>query len=155
MEKEFRNKFAPRYKRARRLGLLEIFGIAAFAFLALSQLPNLLGYKISLTKTNEIQPQTFVASSNIDESDVDARDAEARAINKKIAELKSNPIRNDEPVDEPTMGHLVSQNRNKAGYYRNCAAAYADHAAPIYSNEAAYRLEMDGDGDGIACEAIY
>ena len=56
MEKEFRNKFAPRYKRARRLGLLEIFGIAAFAFLALSQLPNLLGYKISLTKTNEIQP---------------------------------------------------------------------------------------------------
>lgn len=37
-------------------------------------------------------------------------------------------------------------------YYRNCAEARAAGAAPIYRGQPGYRVEMDGDGDGIACE---
>jgi hypothetical protein len=37
-------------------------------------------------------------------------------------------------------------------YYRNCAAARADGAAPIYVGQPGYRPELDGDRDGIACE---
>lgn len=37
-------------------------------------------------------------------------------------------------------------------YYRNCAEARADGAAPIYRGQPGYRPEMDGDSDGIACE---
>jgi hypothetical protein len=155
MEKDFHKKYASKYKKPRNLNLRDVFGIAILALLALSQVPNLLGYKISLTKTYDSKPQAFSAFTNYDESDVAARDAEARAMNAKIAELKAKPIKNAEPFQEQTIGHVVSENTNKAGYYRNCAAAYADHAAPIYSHEAAYRPEMDGDGDGIACEAIY
>lgn len=37
-------------------------------------------------------------------------------------------------------------------YFRNCKEARAAGAAPIYRGQPAYRPEMDGDGDGIACE---
>ncbi len=37
-------------------------------------------------------------------------------------------------------------------YYRNCAAAWAAGAAPLYRGQPGYRPEMDGDNDGVACE---
>lgn len=37
-------------------------------------------------------------------------------------------------------------------YYRNCAAARAAGAAPLYRGQPGYRPQMDGDSDGIACE---
>ena len=37
-------------------------------------------------------------------------------------------------------------------YYKNCAAARAAGAAPLYRGQPGYREQMDGDGDGIACE---
>ena len=37
-------------------------------------------------------------------------------------------------------------------YYQNCTAARAAGAAPLHVGEPGYRLKMDGDGDGIACE---
>lgn len=37
-------------------------------------------------------------------------------------------------------------------YYRNCDAARAAGAAPIWRGQPGYRAEMDGDSDGIACE---
>ena len=36
--------------------------------------------------------------------------------------------------------------------FRNCKEAWAAGAAPIYRGQPGYRPEMDGDGDGIACE---
>ncbi len=42
--------------------------------------------------------------------------------------------------------------RMNAIYYRNCAEAWAAGAAPLYRGRPGYRPEMDGDGDGIACE---
>lgn len=39
--------------------------------------------------------------------------------------------------------------------YRNCAAARAAGAAPIYRGQPGYGAHMDGDGDGIACEPYH
>lgn len=44
-----------------------------------------------------------------------------------------------------------SESRSQV-YYRNCHEAWAAGAAPIYRGQPGYRPEMDGDGDGIACE---
>lgn len=41
---------------------------------------------------------------------------------------------------------------SRAVYYAGCNEARAAGAAPIYAGEPGYRPEMDGDGDGIACE---
>lgn len=40
----------------------------------------------------------------------------------------------------------------RSAYYRNCDAARAAGAAPIYRGEPGYRAALDRDGDGIACE---
>ncbi|WP_428982359.1 excalibur calcium-binding domain-containing protein [Paenarthrobacter aromaticivorans] len=37
-------------------------------------------------------------------------------------------------------------------YYANCAVAKAAGAAPLYAGHAGFRLGLDGDKDGIACE---
>lgn len=39
-----------------------------------------------------------------------------------------------------------------SAYYRNCAEARSDGAAPMYRGQPGYREALDGDGDGIACE---
>lgn len=39
-----------------------------------------------------------------------------------------------------------------AVYYKNCAAARAAGAAPIYAGQPGYRPGLDGDKDGVACE---
>jgi hypothetical protein len=37
-------------------------------------------------------------------------------------------------------------------YFPNCRAAWAAGAAPMYHGSPGYRSQLDGDGDGIACE---
>jgi hypothetical protein len=37
-------------------------------------------------------------------------------------------------------------------YYSGCNEARAAGVAPIYRGQPGYREEMDGDGDGVACE---
>jgi hypothetical protein len=37
-------------------------------------------------------------------------------------------------------------------WYSGCNAVRAAGAAPLYRDQPGYRPEMDGDGDGIACE---
>lgn len=39
-----------------------------------------------------------------------------------------------------------------SAYYRNCAAARAAGAAPLYVGDPGYRSGLDGDSDGVACE---
>lgn len=43
----------------------------------------------------------------------------------------------------------------RSAYYRNCNAAWAAGAAPIYRGHPGYREELDGDSDGIACEPYH
>lgn len=42
--------------------------------------------------------------------------------------------------------------RSGSRSFRNCKEAWAAGAAPLYRGQPGYRPEMDGDGDGIACE---
>lgn len=56
--------------------------------------------------------------------------------------------------DQPKQRTLDRHVRERSVYYRNCAAAWRDGAAPIYEGEPGYRPELDGDGDGIACEPM-
>ena len=48
-----------------------------------------------------------------------------------------------EPLEAPAQADV---------YYANCAAARAAGVAPLYAGQPGYRLQMDGDRDGIACE---
>lgn len=41
---------------------------------------------------------------------------------------------------------------NGWAYYKNCSAARAAGAAPLYRGQPGYRSSLDRDGDGIACE---
>ena len=47
--------------------------------------------------------------------------------------------------DDPTV---VEQ----SVYYAGCNEVRAAGKAPLYAGQPGYRTEMDGDGDGIACE---
>lgn len=47
------------------------------------------------------------------------------------------------PTPTPATGEV---------YYRNCTAARAAGAAPIYRGEPGYRSRLDRDNDGVACE---
>jgi hypothetical protein len=55
---------------------------------------------------------------------------------------------------EVAVSHeLIRANTPPPGaYYPGCNAARAAGVAPLYAGEPGYRPEMDGDGDGIACE---
>lgn len=37
-------------------------------------------------------------------------------------------------------------------FYPNCRAARAADAAPMHRGQPGYRIGLDGDGDGVACE---
>lgn len=64
----------------------------------------------------------------------------------------ANPARKSrEPSPAIPRQSFTSPSRSTT-YYRNCSDARAAGAAPLYRGQPGYRIEMDGDGDGIACE---
>jgi hypothetical protein len=50
---------------------------------------------------------------------------------------------------------MAAQGVEGSVFYRRCADARAAGAAPIYEGQPGYRPELDGDGDGIACEPYH
>jgi len=54
------------------------------------------------------------------------------------------------PLQQPSAAPVRAS--SGSAYYRNCAAARAAGAAPIYRGEPGYRPPLDRDGDGVACE---
>lgn len=54
--------------------------------------------------------------------------------------------------DEPAEATATAQDGSV--HYSGCNEVRAAGKAPLYSGQPGYRLEMDGDGDGIACEPI-
>lgn len=46
----------------------------------------------------------------------------------------------------------TEQQTNESVYYKNCSAARALGASPLYRGDPGYRPGLDRDGDGIACE---
>ena len=62
------------------------------------------------------------------------------------------------PADTGAQRYAASAKRRSAPadvYYPNCAAAKAAGVAPIYAGEPGYRANLDGDGDGVACEPYH
>lgn len=51
-----------------------------------------------------------------------------------------------------SAGWMRANAPQPGAYYRGCDEARAAGVAPLYAGEPGYREEMDGDGDGIACE---
>lgn len=51
-----------------------------------------------------------------------------------------------------TSSDAENRRREQSIHYRNCDAARAAGAAPIYRGQPGYRVELDGDSDGVACE---
>ena len=62
------------------------------------------------------------------------------------------PVVATRPTASPPPKGIKQPPRVTGVFYRNCAAARAAGAAPIYRGQPGYRPEMDGDGDGVACE---
>lgn len=71
------------------------------------------------------------------------RPAEYRAANPAVRPKAALLPRAHQPLARPSPSVV---------YYGNCAAVRAAGAAPLYRGQPGYRPEMDGDGDGIACE---
>jgi len=61
------------------------------------------------------------------------------------------PAAAPEPLPAVTSSAPVPDN-GPSVYYKNCAAARAAGAAPIYVGQPGYRRGLDRDGDGVACE---
>ncbi|MFC4257068.1 hypothetical protein GRI97_13905 [Altererythrobacter xixiisoli] len=50
------------------------------------------------------------------------------------------------------LGIMRAREPQAGDYWSGCNAARAAGTAPIYIGEPGYQENMDGDGDGIACE---
>lgn len=64
----------------------------------------------------------------------------------------ANPAARPKAISAPRAELPVSAPIPSGIFYRNCSAARAAGAAPLYRGQPGYRPEMDGDGDGVACE---
>lgn len=56
------------------------------------------------------------------------------------------------PGAGPATGPAASAAPDRSVYYSGCNEVRALGKAPLYAGQPGYRPEMDGDGDGIACE---
>lgn len=61
------------------------------------------------------------------------------------------PAFGDERGSRPTRAARADPGRGEV-YYAGCNEVRALGKAPLYAGQPGYRIEMDGDRDGIACE---
>ncbi len=59
-----------------------------------------------------------------------------------------------EGASEAPMEPVSKSPNSSRVYYPNCGAAWRAGVAPIYRGQPGYRVELDGDFDGIACEPV-
>lgn len=71
-----------------------------------------------------------------------------RAANPRLLQGPVSPP----PAKAPAASAAPAVRRTGGTLFANCAQAWAAGAAPIYAGQPGYRVEMDGDRDGIACE---
>ena len=58
----------------------------------------------------------------------------------------------DSGSGEGSQGETTPEPEPQKEFYANCDDAKAAGAAPMYKGDPGYRSDLDGDGDGIACE---
>jgi hypothetical protein len=68
--------------------------------------------------------------------------------------VSQSPAAGELVTESDWVSYEAEEKRAPSGYayYKNCTAARAAGAAPIYRGEPGYREGLDRDGDGIACE---
>lgn len=79
------------------------------------------------------------------------------SLNDKISNLNSKLVLSSEPKyteasSSSTKSYNEPSNNGESVYYKNCKAAKAAGAAPLYQGQPGYRSALDRDGDGVACE---
>lgn len=52
----------------------------------------------------------------------------------------------------PPVVQSVPSSGSSSAYYKNCSAARAADAAPVYAGQPGYGRHLDRDGDGVGCE---
>lgn len=63
------------------------------------------------------------------------------------------PPASDSTTPDPTgTAGDPTNDTDAAALYENCAAVRDADAAPLYATDPGYRLDLDSDGDGVACE---
>ncbi|WP_425591120.1 excalibur calcium-binding domain-containing protein [Candidatus Neomicrothrix sp.] len=62
------------------------------------------------------------------------------------------PIPTTEYAPPPPMPVAAPLPEIGSGSYKNCSAARAAGAAPVYRNDPGYGAHLDRDGDGVGCE---
>lgn len=83
--------------------------------------------------------------------------AERRALNRVLStECASKavrlPARAKVKNGSSTSSKPSSSNKPASAYYKNCDAARAAGAAPVYAGDPGYGRHLDRDGDGVGCE---
>jgi len=68
------------------------------------------------------------------------------------ASAPAGPAQVDPSPGNPTPVQVGPTGPAPAAYYKNCTAARAAGAAPLYRGQPGYRDQLDGDHDGVACE---
>ncbi|MCI6272596.1 MAG: excalibur calcium-binding domain-containing protein [Erysipelotrichaceae bacterium] len=79
------------------------------------------------------------------------------SLNDKISNLNSKLVLSSEPKyteasSSSTKSYNEPSNNGESVYYKNCKAAKAAGAAPLYQGQPGYRSALDRDGDEVACE---
>lgn len=117
------------------MGTLVIIGVALFG----------LGY---CTGGDEPEPIELSASAQYGETEPQGLAHFSAAEDATEVQTFAPPIDVEpEPYVEPEPAPVA-----RSVYYRNCSAARAAGAAPVYAGDAGYAPHLDRDGDGIGCE---
>lgn len=67
-------------------------------------------------------------------------------------QAQPEPAPAPQPAPRPAPEPAPRDEAPSSAYYKNCSAARADGAAPLYAGEPGYRAALDRDDDGVACE---
>lgn len=82
-------------------------------------------------------------------SELDSRES---AVQQRESAAASTPSYADSGSSGYSSGSSSDSGSGGYAYYKNCAAARAAGAAPLYRGQPGYRSALDRDNDGIACE---
>lgn len=97
-----------------------------------------------------LQPAATVPEENVEPAPEAPVQNFVPEVPQQTPEPAPQPAPDPQPVYTPPPAAPVQDSGNV--YYRNCSAARAAGAAPIYLGQPGYGTHLDRDLDGIACE---
>lgn len=98
--------------------------------------------KVTVTESVVEEPEPEAAPEPEPEPVVAPVEAQVNAVPQGFASIPE-PARAVAPAPAPAPA---------ADYYKNCSAARAAGAAPVYAGSPGYGTHLDRDGDGVGCE---